>query len=51
MTSEQLQAAAEEAVKDFPPLPDEVVAKVGALLRTDTDGATPTRLKGEREAA
>ncbi len=32
MTEQQIRAAAAAAVADFPPIPDEVVARLGALL-------------------
>jgi hypothetical protein len=32
MTEDQIREAGAQAVADFPPLPDEVAAKVGALL-------------------
>ncbi len=49
MTDDEVRAAGADAVRDWPPLPDDLVIHVGALLRDDT---TPeTRKEDNRDRA
>ncbi len=49
-TDDRILEAAAQAVADFPPIPDEVVARLGTLLAPLNDTAAETRERGPAAA-